>query len=103
MSQKFWNILVCTSLWYVVTVVCSIMVVGVLTRCVLVHCVCDLKTAQMNVYCSLICELTQKFCNISVCTSLWCVYHVTEEVQAMVGSCVSWCADMLCIASLCVI
>ena len=35
----------------------SIMVVGVLTRCALLHSVCDLKAAQMNVWRSLIPEV----------------------------------------------
>ncbi len=34
----------------------SIVVVGVLTRCALLHSMCDLKAAQMNVHCGLIWE-----------------------------------------------
>ena len=31
--------------------------------------------------------VSQKFCNILVeCASLQCVYHITEAIQAMVGS-----------------
>ena len=38
-------------------VVSSIVLVGVLTCCALLHFMCDLKTAQMNMQCSLIQEL----------------------------------------------
>ena len=38
-------------------VVGSIMVVGVLTSCALLYCVCDLKAAQMNMDCCLIWKL----------------------------------------------
>ena len=39
--------------WKVPTVVGSIEVVGILTCCALLHLVCDLKTAQVNVQYSL--------------------------------------------------
>ena len=69
MSQKFYNILVSISLPDVYHVTkadqvvvgthygCSILVVGSLTRCVLLHSMCNLKAAQMNMECNLICEL----------------------------------------------
>ena len=31
-------------------------------------------------------RLSQKFCNILVCVCLQCVYHINEEVQAVVSS-----------------
>ena len=69
-SQKFCNILVvCASLllvyhvtvkqlqpWKINTMVCSILVVGTLIHCALVHFVCGLKAVQMNVQFSLIWE-----------------------------------------------
>ena len=42
---------------YICTVVGHIMVGGALICCALLHSVCDLKAAQMNVQCSLIWEL----------------------------------------------
>ena len=36
---------------------CSIMVIGVLTCCALLHSMCDLKATQMNMQCSLIWKL----------------------------------------------
>ena len=44
-------------LWKLPTVVGSIMLVGVLTCCALLHLMCDLKPTKMNVQCSLIQEL----------------------------------------------
>ena len=44
-------------LWKVPTVVGSIVVVGVLTHCALLHSMCDLKFTQMNMQHSLIWEL----------------------------------------------
>ena len=35
-------------------------------------------------------RMSQKFCNILVCASLWHVYHVTKAVQAMEGTLCSW-------------
>ena len=50
-SQKQWK-------WFSVDVfIGSVMVVGVLTRCALLHFVCDLKSQQINVYWSLFKEL----------------------------------------------
>ena len=61
MSQKFYNILVvhivCSAyiswpkqfkLWKVLTMVGSILVVGMLTCCALLHSMCELKAAQLN-------------------------------------------------------
>ena len=42
--------------WKILTVVGRITVIGVLTHCILLHSVSDLKTAQMNMQCSLIRE-----------------------------------------------
>ena len=63
MSQKFCNILVDASLWCIYhmtktvqAVIGSIMVVSIVTHALL-HCVCDLKAAQMNLQCSLMHEL----------------------------------------------
>ena len=44
-------------LWQVPAVFSSIVVVGALTHCALLHSVCDLKAAQMNMQSSLIQEL----------------------------------------------
>ena len=30
-------------------------------------------------------RMSQKFCNILLCTSLCCIYHMNEAVQAMIG------------------
>ena len=52
-SQKFCNILLRANLqfkpWHVFILLGSIVVVGTLTRCVLLHSVCNLKAAQMIV------------------------------------------------------
>ena len=40
--------------WNVATIVDSIVIAGVLTRCALLHSVCDMKATQINVQCSLI-------------------------------------------------
>ena len=68
-SQKFHNILVSAhlqciirgpnqfKLWKLPTVVGSIVVVSVLTCCILLHSMKDLKAVQINVQCSLIQEL----------------------------------------------
>ena len=51
-------------------------------------------------------KVSLKFCSILKCVSLLRVYHVTEAVQVVVGTrisweyCGSWCADTLCIVSL---
>ena len=66
-SQKWFNILVHINLRYeyystkivqiLITVVVTIMVVGILTCCALLHSVCDLKAAQIYVQYHLIWEL----------------------------------------------
>ena len=62
----FWYILVCGiditwskqfKPWKLSTVVTSIMIFGVLTHCILLHSVYDLKAIQMNVQCCLIWKL----------------------------------------------
>ena len=51
-------------------------------------------------------QISQKFYNILVCASLWHTYHMTKAVQAMENTHStrwyhgSWCAYILCIASL---
>ena len=57
MSQTFCHILVCPSLWCLYPVISSIVVVGGLRCCALLHSVSDLKATQMNVQHSLIQEL----------------------------------------------
>ena len=68
-SQKFYNNLIHASIWHIDHIAeavqavegnhcgISIMVVGVLTCYALLHSMCNLKAAQMNVQCSLIQEL----------------------------------------------
>ena len=69
-SKKFCTILLHASFWYVYikwlklfelykvpTVICSIVVAGMLTWYALLHLIGNLKVAQMNIQCSLICEL----------------------------------------------
>ena len=62
----FWCVLVCGVYiiwpnqfkpWKVPTVVGSIVVVGALTCCALLHSMCDLKVTQMNMQHSIICDL----------------------------------------------
>ena len=48
----------------------------------------------------------QMFCNVLVCASLWCIYHMTKAVQAMESTHCDWLyhgiAITLCIALFCV-
>ena len=66
MTLVFWYMLVCSvyimwlkqfKLWNVPAVGGNIVVVGALTCCALLYCMCDLKTVQLNLQCSLIWEL----------------------------------------------
>ena len=45
-------------------------------------------------------RVSQTFWNILQNACLQHVYHVTEPVQAMVGTLCGWCADTLCLSSL---
>ena len=67
----FWHMLVCNAYitwtkqfkpWRVPVVISSIVVVGVLTRCVLLHSLCDLKPAQIKVQRYSAVKLTKNVC-----------------------------------------
>ena len=35
-------------------------------------------------------SVSQMFCNILVCASLWCIYNITKGIQVLEGICYGW-------------